>query len=159
MPRYNLVRTSVLNSFPLFWLNSWLAFGKVPSLQYEPRTRQVRYIPLFTECQPVGVADPNRIPNNQMTANSYHDHSSGYYPYYGRLNEKRGAGAWCPMKPWNARTDYLQVDLGTEHFVCAVATQGSSRYNEWLTSYILLMSKDEVTWGTYKENNAEKVRW
>ncbi|CAH3028507.1 unnamed protein product, partial [Porites evermanni] len=107
------------------------------------------------ECQPVGVANPNRILNNQMTASSYH--GSSYYPYYGRLNEKRGAGAWCPKTPWIPRTDYLQVDLGTEHFVCAVATQGSSRYNEWLTSYILLMSKDQVTWGTYKENNTEKV--
>ena len=62
------------------------------------------------------------------------------------------------MTPWNPRTDYLQVDLDTEHFVCAVATQGSSRYTEWLESYILKMSKDGVTWGTYKENNAEKVR-
>ena len=62
------------------------------------------------------------------------------------------------MTPWNPRTDYLQVDLGTEHSVCAVATQGSSRYTEWLKSYILQMSKDGVTWGIYKENNAEKVR-
>ena len=157
MPRYSLVRTSVLNSFPLFWFNLWLAFGKVRSLQYEPRTRLIKYTLLFTECQPVGVANPNRILNDQMTANSYY--GSSYYPYYGRLNEKRGAGAWCPMTPWNPRTDYLQVDLGTEHSVCAVATQGSSRHYEWLTSYILLMSKDGVTWGTYKENNAEKVRW
>jgi len=97
------------------------------------------------------VGNPNRILDSQMNASSY---TSRYLPYYGRLDEKRGAGAWCP-KTWpENRADYLQSDLGTEHSVCAVATQGSFLYHEWLTSY---MSKDGVAWGTYKENNAEKV--
>ena len=104
----------------------------------------------------MGVADPNRIPNAQMTASSYY--SSSYYPYYGRLNEARGMGGWCPKTQKGPRTDYLQVDLGTVHSVCAVATQGASNFDEHTTSYILRMSKDGVTWNTYKENNAEKVR-
>ena len=104
----------------------------------------------------MGVADPNRIPNAQMTASSYY--SSSYYPYYGRLNEARGKGGWCPKTQKGPRTDYLQVDLGTVHSVCAVATQGASNIDEHTTSYILRMSKDGVTWNTYKENNAEKVR-
>ena len=104
----------------------------------------------------MGVADPNRIPNAQMTASSYY--SSSYYPYYGRLNEARGMGGWCPKTQKGARTDYLQVDLGTVHSVCAVATQGASNFDERTTSYILRMSKDGVTWNTYKENNVEKVR-
>ena len=74
-------------------------------------------------CQPVGVADPDRIPNAQMTASSYY--SSSYYPHYGRLNEARGNGGWCPNTRQGPRTDYLQVDLGTVHSVCAVATQGA----------------------------------
>ena len=104
----------------------------------------------------MGVADPNRIPNAQMTASSYY--SSSYYPYYGRLNEAQGAGGWCPTTRQGPRTDYLQVDLGAAHSVCAVATQGASNIDERTTSYILRMSKDGVTWNTYKENNAEKVR-
>ena len=104
----------------------------------------------------MGVADPNRIPNAQMTASSYY--SSSYYPYYGRLNEARGAGGWCPTTRQGPRTDYLQVDVGAVHSVCAVATQGASNIDERITSYILRMSKDGVTWNTYKENNAEKVR-
>ena len=104
----------------------------------------------------MGVADPNRIPNAQMTASSYY--SSSYYPYYGRLNEARGNGGWCPKTQQGPRTGYLQVDLGTVHSVCAVATQGASNIDERTTSYILRMSKDGVTWNTYKENNAEKVR-
>ena len=102
------------------------------------------------------VADANRIPNAQMTASNYY--SSGYYPYYGRLNEARGFGGWCPKTEKGPRTDYLQVDLGIVHSVCAVATQGARNIDERTTSYILRMSKDEVTWNTYKENNAEKVR-
>ena len=104
----------------------------------------------------MGVADPNRIPNAQMTASSYY--SSSYYPHYGRLNETRGNGGWCPNTRQGPRTDYLQVDLGAVHSVCAVATQGASNSDERTTSYILRMSKDGVTWNTYKENNAEKVR-
>ena len=102
------------------------------------------------------MADPNRIPNAQMTASSYH--SSSYYPYYGRLNEARGYGGWCPETVKGPRTDYLQVDLGTVHSVCAVATQGASNIDERTTRYILRMSKDGFTWNTYQENNAEKVR-
>ena len=104
----------------------------------------------------MGVADSNRIPNAQMTASSYYN--SRYYPYYGRLNEARGYGGWCPKTQQGPRTDYLQVDLGTVHSVCAVATQGASNIDERTTSYILRMSKDGVTWNTYKENNVEKVR-
>lgn len=127
-------------------------FWRTPKLTVRASTWVlVRYILPFRECQPVGVGNPNRILDSQMNASSY---TSRYLPYYGRLDEKRGAGAWSKN-----RADYLQADLGTEHSVCAVATQGSFLYHEWLTSYILLMSKDGVTWGTYKENNAaEKVR-
>ena len=90
-----------------------------------------------------------------MTASSYYD--ARHYPYYGRLNETRGIGGWCPKTRQGPRTDYLQVDLGTIQSVCAVATQGT-RVNEWTTSYVLRMSIDEIIWNPYKENNAEKVR-
>ncbi|CAH3030672.1 unnamed protein product [Porites evermanni] len=106
------------------------------------------------ECQPVGVANSIKIPNAQMTASSYYD--ARYYPHYGRLNEARGNGGWCPKTRQGPRTDYLQVDLGTIQSVCAVATQGT-RVNEWTTSYVLRMSTDEIIWNPYKENNAEKV--
>ena len=90
-----------------------------------------------------------------MTASSYYD--SRYYPYYGRIDGETGYG-WCPKTTQGPRTDYLQVDMGTIHFVCAVATQGAkSRDDEWTSSYILRMSLDGITWNTYQENNTEKV--
>ncbi|KAL9970473.1 hypothetical protein ACROYT_G022851 [Oculina patagonica] len=105
-------------------------------------------------CGPVGVEDRNIIPDERMTASTVYD--SRYYPYYGRLNGSRGAGAWCPNTKFD-RTDYLQVDMGAVSSVCAVATQGANGANEWTTSYKLRLSRNEVTWHTYKENNVEKV--
>ena len=103
---------------------------------------------------PVGVADINAIPDARITANVFQ--SSGSRPYYGRLNEKRGDGAWCPRTN-SDRSDYLQVDMGAVHSVCAVATQGLRGHNDWTTSYKLLISLNGVTWSSYQENNIEKV--
>lgn len=90
-----------------------------------------------------------------MTASTFYD--SNYRPYYGRLNENRGNGAWCP-KTQTDKTDYLQVDMGTVHSVCAVATQGANGASQWTTSYKLRLSMNEVNWNTYMQNNVEKVR-
>ena len=100
----------------------------------------------------MGVSDRNKIPDARMTASSYY--SGIYHPYYGRLNEGRGTG-WGPKT--RVKADYLQVDMGAVHFVCAVATQGGKNYDEWTTSYKLRMSSNGLTWNTYKENNTEKV--
>ena len=105
-------------------------------------------------CGPVGVADSNTIPDARMTASA--THNGDYYPYYGRLNENRGHGAWC-AKTHTDRSDYLQVDMGTVHSVCAVATQGHGQGPHWTTNYKVHLSTDGITWNTYKENNVEKV--
>ncbi|KAL9970440.1 hypothetical protein ACROYT_G022816 [Oculina patagonica] len=105
-------------------------------------------------CGPVGVEDRNTIPDARMTASTiYNTH---YYPYYGRLNGNRGYGAWC-TKTKSDRTDYLQVDMGAVHSVCAVETQGEGFSSSWSTSYKVHFSRDGVTWSVYKENNVEKV--
>ena len=106
------------------------------------------------ECGAVGVEDRNKIPDARMTASTYFD--SDFYPYYGRLNENRGDGAWCAETTTN-RTDYLQVDIGAVHSVCAVATQGERVGPYWTTSYIVHFSLDGVTWNNYTENNVQKV--
>lgn len=101
------------------------------------------------------MADRNVIPDARMTA-STSTISKYYYPYYGRLHERRGRGVRCPATK-SDKTDFLQVDMGTEHSVCAVATRG----HEWgarVTSYKLRLSADGVTWITYKEINIEKVQ-
>ncbi|XP_066027844.1 protein kinase C-binding protein NELL2-like isoform X5 [Pocillopora verrucosa] len=106
------------------------------------------------ECGPVGVTDNNVITDARFTATSVY--SSYYYPYYGRLHETRGHGAWCPRSPTD-RTDYLQVDMGVVRSVCAVATQGELAGADWTTSYRLQLSTNDITWNTYKETSIEKV--
>ena len=100
------------------------------------------------------MTDNNTIPDVKMTASSFH--SSNQYPYYGRLNETRGAGGWCP-KNKSDRTEYLQVDMDEVRSVCGVATQGVLSLTEWTTSYKLRLSTDGITWSTYRETNFEKV--
>ena len=100
------------------------------------------------------MADRNTIPDARMTAST--NAGSSYSPYHGRLNENRGQGGWCP-KTQTDRTDYLQIDMGTVRFVCAVATQGYRGGNNWATSYKVHLSSDGITWNVYKENNVEKV--
>jgi len=99
----------------------------------------------------VSVADRNVIPDARMTAST---HYSNFYPYYGRLNRKMAG--WC-TKTRTDRTDYLQVDLGAVHSVCAVATQGLRSGTAWTTSYKVHLSTDGVIWNAYKESNEEKV--
>ena len=90
-----------------------------------------------------------------MTASTYYNND--LYPYNGRLNGHRGLGAWCP-KTSNDRSDFLQVDMGEEFYVCAVATQGYKNGNHWAKSYKLQLSLQTTTWETYSEDGAEKVR-
>ena len=101
----------------------------------------------------MSVADRNVIPDARMTAST---HNSNYYPYYGRLNEQRGRAVWC-TKTTTDKTDYLQVDMGTVRFVCAVAIKGAPKNNVWTTSFKVHLSTDGVKWTAYKENNKEKV--
>ena len=109
---------------------------------------------LFPACQPVGVADISTIPDDRITASTFHD--SNFQPHYGRLNGRRGSqGAWCP-KTKSDRTDYLQVDMGAVRSVCAVATQGATN-NNWITSFKLKLSLYGTTFNHYMEDNAVKV--
>ena len=100
------------------------------------------------------MTDINIIADARLTASSFLD--SRFHPYYGRLNETRGWGAWCPQNEYY-RKEYLQVDMGEVHFVCAVATQGLRGYSAWTLSYKLKLSADGITWNTYKETNIGKV--
>ena len=109
---------------------------------------------LFVACKAVEVTDPKKIPDARMTASTVY--GSGYQPYYGRVNTKRGS-RWCP-KTTSDRTDYLQVDMGAVHSVCAVATQ-TLNTGEYTKTYYLRLSVDGLTWNTYEENKAKKVNY
>ena len=99
----------------------------------------------------MGVQDSSRIPDSSLTASSYIEDLLP--PRYGRLGSE---GAWCTVAPWSP-ADYLQVDMGAEHAVCAVATQGLSASPIWIIRYKLAVSRDGMTWSFYQENYTTKV--
>ena len=88
-----------------------------------------------------------------MTASTFYN--SNEYPYYGRLNGTRGNGAWCAKA--NNKGDYLQVDMMKMYSVCAVATQGSRKSDDWITHYKLHFSTNGATSEFYKENRIDTV--
>ena len=102
-------------------------------------------------CVPVGVQDSSLIPDSSLKASTYRNDQ--YSPRYGRLGSER---AWCTGQRWS-QADYLQVDMGAEHALCAVATKGNPRVAVWTTRYKLAVSRDGVTFSFYQENNKTKV--
>uniref|UniRef100_A0A8C7XTA9 Contactin associated protein family member 5a n=1 Tax=Oryzias sinensis TaxID=183150 RepID=A0A8C7XTA9_9TELE len=62
-----------------------------------------------------------------------------------------GAGGWSPMvtdqNPW------LQVDLGEQMEVTAVATQGRHDSWDWVSSYLLLLSDTGRIWKQYRQED------
>ena len=107
-----------------------------------------------TSCRttPIGVEDPTKFPNHRMTASSFY--SSEYAPQKGRLN---AFPCWEPKTRNNMPNDYLQLDLGGAHFICAVATQGNSGAKEWTTKYQISLSANNDVWSTYNESGKTKV--
>ena len=91
------------------------------------------------------------IPDERITASSA-------FPWlpasYGRLND--GRASWCTDGDNN---EYLQVDLQSLHVICAVSTQGYSRYSSWVKKYTLQSSTDNKRWTDYKENRLVKVSY
>ena len=88
-----------------------------------------------------------------MTSSSHH---SDYHPYLGRLQETKGNGVWC-TKTTSDRTDFLQVDMGVVHVICAVATQGAGGGSH-VTSYKLFLSTDGANFNAYSEHYQVKVK-
>ena len=78
---------------------------------------------------------------------------------YGRLNmvEKPGVhfGTWIPK--YNDTHQWLQIDLGSVHFISKIATQGSPGAEQWVTSYALNYSLDGVTFDEYRNNDKKTV--
>ena len=72
-----------------------------------------------------------------------------YRPSAARLN---GTFAWCPSKQ-----GHLQIDLGKNYKLTAIATQGGTGENTWVRKYkIVFMAGDTLV--TYSESGSTKVR-
>ncbi|XP_068725986.1 uncharacterized protein [Montipora capricornis] len=105
-----------------------------------------------TACRanPVGISNSAVVRNQRFSASSS---LGSFLPSKGRLN---GASAWIPSST-NNNNDYLQIDLGSVYFVCAVATQGNPSADDWTKTYKVEASLDNANWQMYQENNIVKI--
>lgn len=101
------------------------------------------------------------ITDAQISASSHWDFN--YAAIQGRLNFKlngRKQGGWSSRS--NDLNQWLQVDLASFTTVAGVATQGRNSHRwirQWVTSFSVQYSDDEVIFQFYKEtwNSSAKV--
>ena len=101
----------------------------------------------------VGVADPIRIKDAQMTASTVR--SSNFELHDGRVNSTRGPQTWCPATNTDP-SNYLQVDIGSVKSLCTVHVQKQGTGGFYTATYYLKYSLDNKVWNTYKENNEKR---
>ena len=87
------------------------------------------------------------IPDSNITASSTLNPATP--AKNGRLNLAAGS-SWCAAT--NDSNPYLEIDLQTLHFICAVSTQGNSQAHEWVETYTLQTSTDGTTWTDYTDD-------
>ena len=82
--------------------------------------------------------------------------SSSYHPRVaaarGRLN---GAVSWSARVRY--RNQWIQIDLGRDEVVTAIATQGRANANQWVTSYYASYSHDSKVFFLYKTKGIVKA--
>ena len=75
---------------------------------------------------PLGMAN-GTIPESAITASSYVKHALGdRIPQNARLGS---VGMWA--NEWHDSQPWIQVDLGTDHIVTGLQTEGDSKDNNW----------------------------
>ena len=105
----------------------------------------------------LGLCEDRALGVENLTDRSFVSSSelnSGTPAKNARLRYSAG-GPWCAAE--SDLAPYLQVDLGSLHVVCAVATQGNSKADQWVETYQLQSSTDGRTWAEYKEGGQVRV--
>ena len=91
------------------------------------------------------------ISDGQISASSQLD--DNHSPQRARLNTKSLSGikkgSWLPLT--NDRNQWLQVDLSSYTRVTRMATQGRDGYEQWVSSFQLEYSINEITFKPYME--------
>lgn len=106
--------------------------------------------------KPLGLQN-HRLPNSRITASS--EWNQFHAARLGRLGQvKRGkyVGAWCTR--YNNHLQWFKVDFGRPMKITKVATQGRQDTNQWVTSFYLSSSQDNVHWEAFKFRSVFKVK-
>ena len=94
------------------------------------------------------------ISDEQISASSeYPSYRFGHRAYQARLHFRETlhrAGAWSAGQV--DANQWLQVDLGSQHWVTRLATQGRNAYNQWVTKFFMKYSDYGRTFKYYREH-------
>ena len=105
---------------------------------------------------PFGLEN-NLILDSQITSSSELDETAR--PRNARLNveanDGENVGAWVASADDTA--PWLKIDLKSNVTLRAIATQGRSDVDEWITTYEVSYSIDGLTFETYEESGKVKV--
>lgn len=105
--------------------------------------------------KPLGLQN-RRLPNSRITASSvFNQFHAARLGRLGQVKRGRYVGAWCARH--NNHLQWFKVDFGRPMKVTAVLTQGRQDTNQWVTSFYLSSSQDNVHWETYKFRSGYKV--
>lgn len=92
------------------------------------------------------------LPDENITASSYW--GANHESYRARLN-----ASYDPN--WTAGTQntsqWIKVDLGEEKLIGAIATQGRFGADQWVTSYKVSYSSNDVDWTFIQEGASDKI--
>ena len=101
------------------------------------------------------------IKDAQITASHWlykQENSKHYDPINARLNSKSFGGAWCSSGIEENLNQYIQIDLLKDTKVTGIATQGRSKYKEYIEKFQLLYQRDgDSEFRMYNESGTWKV--
>eukprot|EP00058_Branchiostoma_floridae_P006901 XP_002592389.1 hypothetical protein BRAFLDRAFT_67254 [Branchiostoma floridae] len=100
---------------------------------------------------PLGM-ESGTIPDGSIIASTF---LVNYEPYLARLNVVAGRGAWRAR--FTNIGQWLQVDLGEMKRVTGTIIQGRPTDDQWVTSYKLEYSTNQITWATYADRNGSEM--
>lgn len=73
------------------------------------------------------------------------------------INNASAESSWCASSDDPNKIQFLQVDLKVIKVITTVAIQGHSTNDNWVTSFTISSSLDEIFWKQYKEGGTLKV--
>ena len=105
--------------------------------------------------KPLGLQN-RRLPDSRITASSEWNHfHAARLGRLGQVKHGRFVGAWCAKH--NNHLQWFKCDFGRPMKITKIATQGRQDTNQWVTSFYLSSSQDNVHWEMYKFRSAYKV--
>ena len=84
---------------------------------------------------------------------------SDFAPWQGNLgiNNASAESSWCASSDDPNKIQFLQLDLKVIKVIHTVAIQGHSTNDNWVTSFTISSSLDEIFWKKFKEGGTLKV--